>query len=93
MTPDEFRAVFRMRDPIEQQIQLTYNGNDPASVQQRLQLDLQRETALQTVLGPERYQAYRLHNDPLYREAQSTARETGGSGRGGDPHLPGQPTE
>ncbi len=77
MTPEEFREVFRIRDPIEQQSQVTSNGNDSASVQQRLQLDLQRETALQTVLGPERYQAYRLQNDPLYREAQSTARKLG----------------
>jgi hypothetical protein len=75
--PEEFRAMFQIRDPIDQQIQLNYSGNEPASVQQRLQLDLQRETALQTVLGPERYQAYRLHNDPLYREAQSTAQKLG----------------
>ena len=52
-------------------------AGDPASAQQLRQLEQQREKILQTELGPERYQAYVLNNDPLYVDAKNTAERLG----------------
>ena len=77
LTPDEFRKIFRARDPLDQQLQLPMAAGDPASAQQLRQLEQQREKILQTELGPERYQAYVLNNDPLYVDAKNTAERLG----------------
>jgi hypothetical protein len=75
-TPDEFRAIFRATDAIDQQIQLVA-GTDPNILQQRNSLENQREAAIKNALGPKRYEEYRLLHDPLYREAVATATEEG----------------
>ena len=41
-------------------------AEDSASLQQRRQLEQQREKVLQTELGPERYQAYVLNKTALF---------------------------
>ncbi|MEO8427899.1 MAG: hypothetical protein ABI651_12390 [Verrucomicrobiota bacterium] len=76
LTPDEFRRIFRARDPLDQQLQLS-EADDTATLQQRRQLEQQREKILQTELGPERYQAYMLNKDPLYVDAKNTAERLG----------------
>jgi LysM repeat protein len=75
-TADEFRSVFRATDAVDQQIQLL-TGDDPATVQQRNQLLVQRDNAIKAALGTKRYQEYALLQDPLYREALATATQAG----------------
>jgi LysM repeat protein len=75
-TSPEFRAVFRATDALDQQIQ-SLTGNDPAVDQQRRALEDQRENAIRTALGPERYQEYLLLQDPLYRKAVAIATAAG----------------
>jgi len=76
-TPDEFRAVFRATDTLDQRIQLLADSTDPASVQERRSLEQQRDTAIRTAVGPKRYEEYQLLHDPLYRQAVATAQEAG----------------
>ncbi|MBI3417120.1 MAG: hypothetical protein HY043_17655 [Verrucomicrobia bacterium] len=75
VTPEEFRALFRLRDPFEQQIQLAGQPNDSMSAIQRRQLEQQQEAALKNALGAERYQAFTLNRDPLYHEAKNAAEQ------------------
>jgi hypothetical protein len=75
-TPEEFRAVFRSVDSIDQQLQLL-SGNDPNTVQARKALEDQRENAIKTALGPKRYDEYHLLHDPLYRDAVAAAQQAG----------------
>ncbi|PWU11345.1 MAG: hypothetical protein C5B50_23440 [Verrucomicrobia bacterium] len=75
-TPDEFRAVFRATDVLDQQID-TLAGNDPASAQQRKALEDQRENAIRVALGPARYAEYRALQEPAYRDAVALAEQAG----------------
>ena len=76
-TPDEFRAVFRATDGIDQQIQLLADSTDPNAVQTRKNLQAQLEDAIKVALGPKRYQEYQLLHDPLYRDAVASAEQAG----------------
>ncbi len=76
-TADEFRAVFRATDNLDQRIELLGPGTDPDTVSARKALEEQRENAIRLALGPKRYEEYRLLQDPLYREAVAAAREAG----------------
>jgi hypothetical protein len=75
-SPDEFRAVFRATDSIDQQLQLL-SGNDPNTVQARKALADQRDAAIKIALGPKRYAEYQLLQDPLYRDAVAQANAAG----------------
>lgn len=72
-TPDEFRAMFRATDTLDQQIQLLADSTDPNSIQARQTLAAQRDNALKIALGADRYGEYQLLHDPLYRQAVATA--------------------
>jgi len=76
-TPDEFRALFRARDSIDQQIALAGSGDDAASAQRRQALEEERETAIKNTLGPKRYAEYRQLHDPVYRDAMAAAAAAG----------------
>jgi LysM repeat protein len=76
-TPDEFRAVFRAIDNVDQQIELLGDNTDSASIQARRSLEAQRENAIRTALGTRRYNEYHLLQDPMYRDAMATAIEAG----------------
>ena len=76
-TPDEFRAVFRATDGLDQQIQLLADSTDPNAVQTRKALQDQRDDAIKLALGPKRYEEYQLLHDPLYRDAVATADQAG----------------
>lgn len=76
-TPDEFRAVFRATDSIDQQLALLADSTDPSAAQNRQALEAQRENAIKIALGPDRYQEYQLLHDPLYRDAVAAADEAG----------------
>ena len=76
-TPDEFRAIFRATDSLDQQIQLLADGTDPNSVQARQALLDQRDNAIKIALGADRYAEYQMLHDPLYRQAVLTAQQAG----------------
>jgi hypothetical protein len=76
-TPDEFRAVFRATDGIDQQLQLLADSSDPNSAQTRQALEAQKANALKLALGPDRYEEYEMLHDPIYRQAVATAEQAG----------------
>lgn len=79
LTPDEFRSIFRARDPVEQEIDLLGSEPNP-SVGKRLQtLRSQVEDTVRRALGNERYSMLKLNQDPLFRETKSTAQRVGAS--------------
>jgi LysM repeat protein len=76
-TPDEFRAVFRATDAIDQQIQLLADSTDPSAVQTRQSLEAQRNNTIKTVLGQKRFEDFQMLHDPLYRDAVAAADDAG----------------
>ncbi len=76
-TPDEFRAMFRATDSVDQQIQLLADSTDPNSAQSRQALEAQRDNAIKIALGPDRYAEYQMLHEPLYRQAVATAQQSG----------------
>jgi len=76
-TPDEFRKVFRATDPLDHQMQMEFGGVEAMSDKQRERYQKDRESAIREALGSQRFQAYALTKDPLYRQAQMTALQYG----------------
>lgn len=76
-TPDEFRSIFRARDSIDNEIALNFSGDDAASVRRRQELERMRDAAVEQALGPDRSVVYRTIQDPLFREAQFLAEQSG----------------
>jgi hypothetical protein len=76
-TPDEFRAVFRATDMLNEQIELLADATDPNSVAQRKSLEDQRDNAIKTALGGKRYAEYQQLQDPVYRDAYALAEQAG----------------
>jgi hypothetical protein len=76
-TPDEFRAIFRATDPIEQQLQMLAGATDSASIAQRKSLEDQRQNAIKLALGAQRYDQFSVLHDPNYRDAYATAQQAG----------------
>ncbi len=74
---EEFRAVFRATDTIDQRLESLGSGSDPGTIAARKALEDQREQALRIALGPKRYQEYQMLHDPLYRDAVAAAAEAG----------------
>jgi hypothetical protein len=79
LTPEEFRNLFRARDSIEGQLMQYSASADQQSLQMQQALQRQSEDLLRTTLGPDRYAAYRVGQDPLYRQAQTTIQQAGAS--------------
>src|ERR1700722_5793917 len=75
-TPDEFRGIFRIRQPLEDQLALL-TGDDPVTVAKRAELQKRLDDSLKSVLTPERYQQYVLDEDPAYQNALAQARQAG----------------
>lgn len=76
-TPDEFRAVFRATDTIDQQLEALGDAADPNTERTRKSLEQQREIALKSALGANRYNEYRQLQDPVYRDALAQAQQAG----------------
>lgn len=74
-TPDEFRTLFHACDPLDQQLQLLANNTDPDAVKRRQELEQQRIQVIQETLGEERFEDYKLNQDPIYRQAQAVAQQ------------------
>src|SRR5207253_2414965 len=62
---------------IDNEIELRYSGNDPASVKTRQELEAKRDAAIEAAVGPERSGLYKATTDPLFREAQFLAQQSG----------------
>lgn len=77
LTPDEFRNIFRARDSAEQQLPLYAKGDDPATLKRREELESLRDDAAKQALGPDRFQMYKYSQDPIFRQAQTTAQQIG----------------
>ena len=75
LTPDEFRALFRIRDPIELQSELQSTNLTRSPV--RASIESQRDAAMRQILGPQRFQEYKLNQDPAFQLARSTAQRIG----------------
>ena len=76
-TPEGFRTLFHLTDPIDQQLQLLVGATDPESVKRRQELEQQRDQAIRQAFGPDEYKRYRLVQDPAYRDAQAVAQNSG----------------
>lgn len=72
-TPEEFRAVFRATEALDQQLAGLGSATDPNSSLLRTALERQREDALRLALGAERFEQYRLLQDEAYRDAYAAA--------------------
>jgi hypothetical protein len=77
LTPDEFRSIFRARDSAELQWPLYAKGEDPATVRRREELEALKQDAAKQALGPDRYQMFQYSQDPLFRQAQTSAQQIG----------------
>lgn len=75
-TPDEFRAMFRVLDPINEQL-AALDDSTAQGTQQRDALLAQGEAALKLALGDTRYEQYRLLHDSRYRDAVAEAEKAG----------------
>jgi hypothetical protein len=71
VTPDEFRNLFHLTDPLEQQLEQLSGTSQAADIQKELQ------ATLKSVLGPDRYAAYQLAQDPLYTDAVAQVADAG----------------
>jgi LysM repeat protein len=78
VSPDEFRALFRTMDPLEQQFELVA-GDTRATNAQQIALAKQMDDAMKSALGADRYQAYLTTLEPAYRDATALADENGGA--------------
>jgi hypothetical protein len=73
---DEFRRIFRARDPFDQQL-AELAGDDAITQQRRAELERSRDEAIRQTLGPERASFYQVTQNPLFREAQEQAQRSG----------------
>jgi hypothetical protein len=71
--PEEFRALFRATDPLQQQLQLL--ADDESAAPRRAELQKQLEAALRQTLGPERFEQFKLQQDPLYLSTLAVAQQ------------------
>ncbi len=73
---DEFRRIFRARDNFELQI-AALTASDSASTQRRNELARLRDEAVRQEIGPERFGLYQMTQNPLFRQAQDQAQQSG----------------
>ena len=76
-TPDEFRAMFRVSDQFDLQIQMLAGATDPQSMAQRKALEAQRANSLKIAIGADRYALYQSLHDGGYRDAYVAAQQAG----------------
>ncbi len=76
VTPDEFRAIFRARDQIDQQIPFISGDAQTVAAEQAAYLQ-QENDAIKNALGAERYQLYLQAQDPAYQAAVALGQQNG----------------
>jgi hypothetical protein len=72
---DEFRRIFQAQDQFDQQ--LATLGDDAASASRRAELTRLRDEAVRQAIGPERFALYQASQNPLFRQAQEQAEQSG----------------
>lgn len=77
VTPDEFRRIFRVVDPLEHRMQVEYGSLDVLSPKQRAQLEQMRDGAVKEALSAEHFAQYMGSKDPLYKQSQLLAGQSG----------------
>ncbi len=77
LTPDEFRAIFRARDPFEQEVALLGNSVNPSVTARLREIQARLDETTRRILGNERYQNFKLGQDPLYHQTQQLAQRVG----------------
>ena len=77
VSSNEFRALFKARDPIDQQLDLFYNGSAAGTLKEREKTLQQREMVAKEILGAERFATLRLSRDPIFAETQERAQQMG----------------
>ena len=82
-TPQEFKALFQAMDPIDRELHLLRDENDPLAEEQRQLLEEQRQEAIRLALSPERYDTFRMLTDSDYRAAMIDAQQVGASSQAG----------
>ncbi len=77
-TPEEFRALFRAREQMAEQLErLAAAPASRSDLPQLATLTREFEATLERTLGPARYAHYRLLQDPLFRQTRQTAERLG----------------
>ena len=76
-TPEEFRALFQVRDQFDAKIAALTDSTDPNDIRERQSLEAQRENAIKLALGTKRYDQYVKLQDSNYRTAFAQAAEAG----------------
>ncbi|HEU5069793.1 MAG TPA: LysM domain-containing protein [Verrucomicrobiae bacterium] len=92
-TPEEFRALFRARDPFDEKIAALQGSTDPNDLRQLRSLEQQRENAIRQALGSKRYELYRQLHDSTYRSAYAQAAAAGVPGAVGTLYQLNQATQ
>ncbi|MCP5523568.1 MAG: hypothetical protein H7A46_18680 [Verrucomicrobiales bacterium] len=76
--PEEFRALFRALDPLEQRLSTLGGGTETAeAAAEQVDLLARREAVLQETLSPEQYAEYSLNQNPAYTSQRDRLRELG----------------
>lgn len=73
---DEFRRIFRVKDAYDQQL-ASLTGSDASTQQRRAEIEHMRDQALGQEMGPERFALYQMTQNPLFRQAQQQAEQSG----------------
>lgn len=79
--PEEFRKMFRATEPIDEQIALLSEGDDPGADPRLDALLLERNKVIRAALAPQRYELYVRLQDPAYLSALDSL------ANGGDPQA------
>jgi len=73
LTPEQFRALFRASDALQQQVQLLAGADDDAGSQRRERLETELDLVYKQALGPERFEEFKLNQNPGYVQARELA--------------------
>jgi hypothetical protein len=73
---EEFRRIFRVRDSYDQQL-AAVDATDPTANGRRAEIERMRDEAMRQEIGSERFALYQMTQNPLFREAQQQAQQTG----------------
>ncbi|MBA4148209.1 MAG: hypothetical protein H0X66_08835 [Verrucomicrobia bacterium] len=77
LSPDEFRNIFRIRDPLEQELAMLGGAASTGAAGRVRTLQDQMDAAIRQAIGPERYIEYKLNEDPAFQETRAQADRLG----------------
>ena len=77
LTPEEFRTIFRLRDPLEREMAMLGGPSNTGAAGRVRTLQNQMDAAVRQALGPERFIEYKLNEDPAFQETRERAERLG----------------